>query len=269
MEVIQLKRERCGRYTVVHCGSPVDVPALIGKFLEPERRVTAGRGAPGVFDLDGQTLVCRQYLHGGWLRGVTGGMFLNEKRALKELEVTMYLHEKGFPVTSPFGFIVEKRPVAKKLFFLSVFLENAIDLMDYFRFAGQRERLRITKELALQLFKMGELGVYHPDMHLRNVLVTAEKKLCFLDFDKAYRKEITPADNEKMFWRLDRYVRKYSDLFGRPVNDMERLMFLRTYGRLSGRDIVSSMKDKRRNMERSSRLGWFIDRLLYGRKDIK
>ncbi len=244
MKVVQFNREQNGRYTVVYRGEPVDVAALIVKIQEPDRRLTAGRGAPGVFEFDGRALVCRQYIHGGWLRGITGMMFFGDKRASVELEITTYLEEKGFPVVTPFGFVVKEELVAKNLFFLSIFLENARDLIDHFRSAGQRGRLRMSKKLALLLFRMGRLGVYHPDLHLRNVLVSGEGELFFLDFDRAYRKEITPGDYEKMFWRLDRFVRKYSPLFGRPVDEMERLIFLRTYERLSGEKVLGINEGK-------------------------
>jgi hypothetical protein len=69
-----------------------------------------------------------------------------------------------------------------------------------------------------------------------------------------------------MFWRLDRYVRKYSSLFGIPVDDKERLLFLRTFERLSGQKIISRMQENREKKERAARLGWLIDRILYSRK---
>ena len=87
-----------------------------------------------------------------------------------------------------------------------------------------------------------------------------------LDFDKAYRKEVASSDYERMFWRLDRFVRKYASLFGRPIDDRERLIFLRTYERLSGDRITKRMSQKRDQMNRTSKLGWTIDRLIYRRK---
>lgn len=266
MKVVQFKREHNGRYTVVYRTEPVDVPVLVAKIQNPDRRLAAGRGAPGVFDMGGRAIVCRQYLHGGWLRGITGGVFFSEGRALREFEVTAYLQEKGFPVVSPVAYVVEKRPVSMRLYFLSVFLGGSCDLVAYSASAGKRQRLRMSKKLAAALFEMGRFGVYHPDLHLRNVLVKENGELVFLDFDKACRKGVGPGDYERMFWRLDRFVRKYGTLFGRPVDDMERMMFLRTYERLSGEHIIDLMKEKRPKMERSSRLGWFIDRLLYGKK---
>jgi hypothetical protein len=262
----EFKREREGRYTFVHRGEPVDMGELVTGIRRPARRFTGGRGAPGVFELGGRTVVCRQYLHGGWLRGVTGDSFLGEDRALREMEVTAYLEKRGFPVISPVGYVVEKQASSRKLYFLSLFLPDARDLVTYFSSAGVGERLRMSRRLAAALFEMGRLGVYHPDLHLRNTLVTPTGELFFLDFDKAYRKEATSADYERMFWRLDRYVRKYASLFGRPIDDRERLIFLRTYERLSGDSITERMAQKREKMDRASRLGWTIDRMLYRRR---
>lgn len=263
----KLKREREGRYTFVYRGEPVNMGELVAGVRRPARRFPGGRGAPGVFELGGRTVVCRQYLHGGWLRGMTGGAFFGEDRAARELEVTAYLEEKRFPVVSPVGYVVERQASSRRLYFLTRFLPDGLDLVKYFATAGDRQRLRMSKRLAAALFEMGRLGVYHPDLHLRNILVTPTEEIFFLDFDKAYRKELASADYERMFWRLDRFVRKYATLFGRPIDDRERLIFLRTYERLSGDSITQGMAEKRDKMERTSKLGWTIDRLLYRRKN--
>ena len=55
---------------------------------------------------------------------------------------------------------------------------------------------------------MGQLGIYHPDLHLQNVLVTKVGDLVFLDFDRAHRKVVTKKDMESMFWRLNRFAEK-------------------------------------------------------------
>lgn len=265
-KMAKFNREQSGRYVFVYRGEPVDTGELVAGIRKPARRFPGGRGAPGIFELGGRMVVCRQYLHGGWLRGITGEMFLSQGRALRELEVTAYLEEKGFPVVSPVGYVVERQASSRKLYFLSLLLPDARDLMTYFASAGRKERLRMSKRLAADLFEMGRLGVYHPDLHLRNVLVAPMGELFFLDFDKAYHKEVGSNDYERMFWRLDRFVRKYAPLFGRAIDDSERLIFLRTYERLSGDRIMNRMAQKRHKMEQTSKLGWTIDRFLYGRK---
>lgn len=266
VKMAKFRREKAGRHILVYRGGCADIGAFIDKAMDPDRRLTAGRGAPGIFEFDGETFVIRQYLHGGWLRGITKGTFLGEKRASNELDITVYLDENRFPVVKGFGYISRKGIVANDLFFISVFATDAWDLLEYFRRSGRRERLRMAKMLAAYFFRLGDLGIYHPDLHLRNVLVDPAGGIFFLDFDKAYRKKMEPDDYEKMFWRLDRYVLKYSELFGDPVNDRERLIFLRTFERLSGYKFISRMQANRDKKERSARLGWLIDRFLYARR---
>ena len=262
----KFKREKVGRCSFVYRGKCGDVAGFVEKAMNPDRRLTAGRGAPGVFEFDGKTYVIRQYLHGGWLRGITKGAFLGEKRAADELNITAYLEENGFPVIEAPGYIARRGIFANDLFFVSVFANDARDMVEYFRSSGKYKRFRMARKLATYFCILGELGVYHPDLHLKNVLVDPAGRCIFLDFDKAYRKQITLDDYEKMFWRLDRYVRKYSSLFGSPVDDKERLLFLRTFERLCGQKIISRMQEDREKKERSARLGWLIDRMLYSRK---
>lgn len=260
------KREKAGPHVLVYRGRCSDAAAFVQKATKPYRRLTAGRGAPGVFDFDGKTFVVRQYLHGGWLRGITKGAFLGEQRASSELAVTVYLEENGFPAVEAYGYISRKGPISNNLFFVSVYVNNARDLVEYFRLSGTRSRLKMAGKFATYFYMLGELGIFHPDLHLKNVLVDPSHHLVFLDFDKAYRKKIDLDDYERMFWRLDRYVRKYSTQFGHPVNDRERLIFLRTFERLSGQKIIARMQGNRAKKERSARIGWLIDRILYRRK---
>lgn len=263
----KFKREKTGRYTLVHRGECGDIAGFVKKAMDPDRRLAAGRGAPGVFDFKGKRFVCRQYLHGGWLRGVTKGTFLGEKRAGTELSITAYLEENGFPVVQALGYISRKGIITNDLFFVTLFVNDARDLVEYLRTSDGRDRLRMARKVGIYFFMLGQLGIYHPDLHLKNVLVDPSGHLVFLDFDKAQRKKLTLDDYETMFWRLDRYIRKYGDELGGPVTDRERLIFLRTFERLSGQKIISRMAADRGRKESSARLGWFIDRVLYNRKE--
>ncbi len=265
----QFKRVKSGRYTLVYRGDIPDITSFVDRAMNPDRRLTKGRGAAGLFEFDKRMFVCRQYLHGGWLRGITKGLFLGEKRAADELDLTVYLEENDFPVVEAVGYVSRKKIIMNDLYFISVYMNGAGDLADYFKSSGVRNRLRMAKKLGRFFFELGRLGVYHPDLHLRNVLVGTSGRLCFLDFDRAYRRQVEAEDYEKMFWRLDRYVRKYALDFGRPVDDRERLIFLRTFERLSGRKIISAMKAKAGAKEKSARLGWFIDRMFYKKSTNK
>lgn len=263
----ELVREKIGKYTFVHHSDDFpDAISFIQSAMNPGRRLSGGRGGPGLFTFGEKKFVCRQYWHGGLLRGITGGVFPGEDRAAREFEVTTYLEKTGFPVVRAVGYIARRSSLANELFFITAFVENARDIVEYFRSTNARKRLRMARKLAHYFFRLGELGIYHPDLHLRNILVDPADRLFFLDFDKSIRKDTGLNDYERMFWRLDRYVRKYASDFGIPVNDRERLIFLRTFERISGQKIIARMAENNEKKQRSARLGWYVDRLFYKKK---
>ncbi|MCX5853423.1 MAG: hypothetical protein NTZ24_02350, partial [Deltaproteobacteria bacterium] len=87
-----------------------------------------------------------------------------------------------------------------------------------------------------------------------------------LDFDRAQRKSIGKTDMERMFWRLNRYAEKMERQGKLKVDIKEKLLFLRTYGKLSGFDIAGEMEKKIGLKRIFSQAGWFFESLLYGRK---
>jgi len=270
---MNLKKIIYNQYTIY---SAEDVP-----YLMPEPSVTInllsearvlqnkGRGGIKVFEINGRLIVCRKYIHGGILRALTNDIFFRDKRAIKEFEILFYLNSKGFPAVEPCCVMSENHLMAKKLYILTVFEENASDLIQVLKTCGQRERYWMAKEFAGLMWKMESLGVYHPDMHLSNVIVTPEGKLKFLDFDKACRKLVVAEDTERMLWRLDRYVEKMEKQGKLKIDVKEKLLFLRTYRKLSGFDIAAKMSSKKERKNFLSRVGWFFESLLYGKQMVK
>jgi hypothetical protein len=171
-----------------------NLPALVRKFVGTATIAQKGRGGIKIFSIEGVQLACRKYVHGGLLRAITGDIFLTESRAIGELKTLLYLEEEGFPVVHPYGVLVHRGSFAKKLHIITVFVDNASTLLDVLMASGSKERLRLIRKLAVLFRDLEVLGVYNPDLHLNNVLVTKQKELIFLDFDKACRKKVTGKD---------------------------------------------------------------------------
>ena len=203
-----LKKERFGNFVVTYRQGLIDPSLVMRQLSNPRDTIKKGRGEIKILSAGDKLLACRKYIHGGLLRGITGDTFFSEKRAAAELETMMFLEENGFPVVRPCGYITKNNLCTKDLYFLTFFEENTLDLLEFLKSARRKERLRAIKGLARFLFEMGKLGVYHPDLHLQNVLVTKATGLLFLDFDRAYRKVVTKKDMENMFWRLNRFAEK-------------------------------------------------------------
>ncbi|MBA4389614.1 MAG: hypothetical protein C0399_01590 [Syntrophus sp. (in: bacteria)] len=263
-----LKTEHYGNYTVTHRAGSVDPALVMGQLSMPHSVITKGRGEIKILSVGDKLLACRKYIHGGLLRGITGDAFFSEKRAARELEITMHLEDNRFPVVSPYGYITERRCCTKSLYLVTFFKENVCDLLEFLKSAGRKERLRVIKDFACLLFEMGRLGVYHPDLHLQNVLVTKAGGLILLDFDKASFRSVMESDMERMFWRLNRFAEKKEMANELIITMQEKALFLRTIERLSGYNITATMQKQLNSKRLSYKLGWFLESLLY-RKQAK
>lgn len=267
---MNLKKIIYNQYTIYFAeDAPFLMPepsVIINSLSETRILQNKGRGGIKVFEIDGRLIVCRKYMHGGIFRAFTGNTFFSEKRAVSEFEILFYLKNNEFPVVEPCCVISEKHLMTKKLYILTFFEKGASDLIQILKTCGHKKRYGIAKEFARLMWKMENLGVYHPDMHLNNVLVIPEGKLKFLDFDKACRKLMIAEDMERMLWRLNRYVEKMEKQGKLKIDVKEKLLFLRTYRKLSGFDIAGKMSFKKERKSLLSRVGWFFESLLYGKR---
>ncbi len=258
-----LKRDIFGGFDIIYRQGLVDPSAIVNQFAHPYGTIKKGRGEIKILSVGDNLLACRKYIHGGLLRGITGDAFCGERRAAAELETMMFLEENNFPVVRPCGYIIKRTSCAKELHLLTFFEENAIDFIDFLKSAQKKERYQTIINLARLFFEMGKLGVYHPDFHLQNVLVTKQGSLLFLDFDRAYRKTMTKKDMERILWRLNRFTEKKANCGGLTVNAKEKMLFLRTIERLSGHHLIEDMQRQLKSKRRVYRLGWFLDSLFY------
>ena len=263
--MMDLEISRHGKYTLVSREGGTSPAALVGQMAAPQGEIKKGRGSVKIISLGGRLLACRKYVHGGLLRAFTGEVFFTSKRAEREFETTVYLEENSFPVVSPLGYLVENKGTAKSLYFLSFFEDNQGDLLELLKKGSAKARLRAARDLSRLLAMMGKLGVYHPDMHLQNVLVTS-RGLVFLDFDKAYRKKVTKKDMERMFWRLNRFAEKKERAHELIISGKEKMFFLRVFERSWGEKITDDMLKRLEGKRRAYRLGWFLESMLYGNR---
>ncbi len=259
------RRQCVGPYTITCRGGAdhVDAQTLIAQLSKPYAFLKKGRGEIRILSVGDKLHACRKYIHGGLLRALTGDLFLSDKRAVAEMGIMSHLEKHGFPVVQPYGYITKRNLCTKDLYFLTFFEENAIDLVEFLKSSGQRKRMRAIRDLARLFFELGRLGVYHPDLHLKNMLITKKHGLRFLDFDKARLKSVTKRDMEHMFWRLNRFAEKKERSGEFVITVQEKVLFLRVFERLSGYRVIVDM-EKRLSKKRSAyKLGWFLESLFY------
>jgi tRNA A-37 threonylcarbamoyl transferase component Bud32 len=118
--------------------------------------------------------------------------------------------------------------------------------------------------------EMHEVGIYHYDLHLKNFIVEtgggALGSLHIIDFDRS--KIIHPLKSDKWLanlLRLDRSVEKWRPK-GLWITRTDRLRFLWSYleGDQERKAFVKKYLRKYPRRSRRYRIGWTIERLLYG-----
>lgn len=257
--------KRVGRFTLF-CYAPLIDPA---SFLEALGNAPViegkGRGGIKIVEAGGMKLVARKYVHGGLFRSLTRDVFVRKGRAVSEAEIMAFLRGKGVPVVQPFCAVVERRPVFKRMHLVTILQEDTVSLLEYLRGSTEKQRMRVARKLAQLLWLLQQAGVFHPDLHLGNVLVTPDKALVFLDFDRARRKTVKGGDMKAMFSRLGRFVNKMERKGSLSIGSREKALFLRAYARFSGTDLTQEMEAWQRRSTIFHRMGWLVESLLFGR----
>jgi 3-deoxy-D-manno-octulosonic acid kinase len=162
-----------------------DASARAALFARAPQR---GRGpTPSVSLPDGSSLVLRRYRHGGLLGRLTGSLYLGPARALAELRVTAGAEQRGAPV--PHVLCLVLWPILGPLWSAIIGTReerNAADLLTSLRDAETpAERNRLSRQAGDAVGRLHDAGVEHPDLQLRNVIVTPDSRVVIIDLDGA------------------------------------------------------------------------------------
>lgn len=143
-----------------------------------------GRGALYRFRLENGFGILRECRRGGLVRFLLPDVYLLHNRPYRELRVHALLYDRGLSVPEPLG-VVWRR--AGRVFYRGAVATREIegcDLLEYLR--GNPPDADDTLRRAGRLIRdMHDLGAYHADLQVRNVLVGRDGRLYLIDFDKA------------------------------------------------------------------------------------
>jgi hypothetical protein len=177
-----------------------------------------GRGNMRVL---GDNMIVRELTHGGLFGKITGRQFLSTSRSMRELKISNYLRQNGINTPE----IPAVRFSRSKMFYtidvITRMVPDSIDLLTWlekFKLGQTGEALRsaqnsgpdnlFTKvfyETGALIRKMHELGVYHADLHLKNILLDDQMNPWLLDLDKAWHMRLLPGFLRRM--NLKRFFR--------------------------------------------------------------
>ncbi len=211
--------------------------ALAGADLAPTDHDGRGR----LQRLAGPTgpLLVREYHKGGLLRAVRLGGFLGRLRPLDELVLTRRLHSVGVPVPEAVGCAVRRGPLGWRGALLTGEVAGAVDLLAWLYGAptpAAPPGLRapppavVLERAGRAVRRLHDAGVWHADLHPKNLLLTPGGRVLVLDLDKARDRGAPLGPEERLanLARLGRSLEKHR-LKGLPTGRRVALRFLAGY----------------------------------------
>lgn len=203
----------------------------------------AGRGIAYAVPLPGGVAdaVVRRSRHGGLLAPFTGERFAGDTRAPVELENALRLTRLGVPTpevlayaTYPAGPMLRRADVATRLVPKSRDLAERLSDDDGVELAS-----KMLSAVALLLSKMANASARHPDLNLKNVLITQDANERFeamlLDVDRVWFDRVGPERAAAAnFRRFSRSARKWRRLRGLPIEEAHLLALEREVSELGG-----------------------------------
>lgn len=195
-----------------------------------------------------ERFIIRNYKHGGLLGKFFGGVFYNENRPLHELSINEVASQKGVPSAEVVA-ITKRRLLG--LFYTADFISKeipcAVDVLQFLKESPseviQESKKAIINAVVMLIRIMHDAGIYHADLHLKNILLkrdsNSEYHAYIIDLDKsAALKKLTIDQRIKNLLRLDRSIVKLRWLSNttnlsqkkhRLISKADRIRFFKSY----------------------------------------
>lgn len=225
----------------------LDPEKLMESTPFPSKNSFKGRGSVSsilIQDSNNERMVAKRCLRGGLLRFLNRDTFWGGNRPFNEMIANTTIMEKGILTSEIIAAVKHKLfgPVYRAYLF-SKEIPECIDLISFFDGLKQKsseQRLKakryLFRAIAAAFIKMHKEGIYHSDLHIKNVLVKhkddSEPEIYIIDFDKTDIKEnLTPKQKVKNLLRFNRSIEKYR-LKGGVVTRTDQLRMLKEYFKL-------------------------------------
>lgn len=168
--------------------------------------------------LKGESFVVRDYVHGGLFGKVLRDYFWQRLRPLRELSICEIANKEhiltievvAIVMKNIFGPLYKYKLVSKEV-------TDTVDLTDLLLHSDKSYLLankrNIISEVARAIKEMHDVGIYHADLHLKNILIRFMEneriKVYIIDLDRSRKCEkIGLSRRRKNILRLDRSLEK-------------------------------------------------------------
>lgn len=153
----------------------------------------------------------RRYRRGGALRHLNAERYFLGHRSFEELRITELARSGGVRVPEVLGAAEFRERISYRPTLVTRWIDGARELDGWLRAAPEAAVLDVMGEAGRQIVKMHDLGIAHPDLNLRNLLVaepgsSTTAAVYLIDFDRATRGD-APAPAAARIANLRRLVR--------------------------------------------------------------
>lgn len=166
----------------------------------------SGRGYLQRFALKKGTGIVRRYHRGGAVCYLLNDRYCLDNRPLKELKLHVEVHARGLSVPEPLGAVWERTG----LWYRGAIATRELDARHMLHYLKEAHgTCRDIMERAGKLIRqMHDMGVYHADLQLRNILV-GEEELYLIDFDNCrICRNLSPFSRARNLLRFRRSMEK-------------------------------------------------------------
>ncbi|MDP9177221.1 MAG: hypothetical protein M3O61_06030, partial [Gemmatimonadota bacterium] len=192
-----------------------------------------GRAPVYAIDLDDDcpSAVVRRSMRGGALARLGTDLFFPPTRGLRELITSVQLREAGVSTPEIIAYVVYRAGVIlRRTDVVTRELTGGADLASLLADKERGERRHtVLEEAAALLAALSRAGAHHPDLNLKNILVTGiaggeqnASRAHILDVDRIrFHVPGDPIVLQANIDRLERSIRKWRDQRGLVIDDIE------------------------------------------------
>lgn len=196
-------------------------------------RTFEGRAAVYAIELDDECghVVVRRSMRGGALARLSSDLFLPPTRGLRELIASLQLRTAGVSTPEVIAVVVYRAGfVLRRSDVVTRELDDGADLASVLlEFDRGPKRETALEEAAALVAALSRAGAHHPDLNLKNILVTGMKssqqnasRAHILDIDRIrFHVPGDPIVTRANINRLERSIRKWRDHRGLAIDDVE------------------------------------------------
>jgi hypothetical protein len=171
-------------YTLVYRRTLPELPAIVG--TSPVLGVSAGiRGRTSIRILE-PGLVVRRLTHGGAFGRILGPRFLAIDRSVRELEISEHLIAQGIPTPELVGLRIARNRVFYSVEVISRMIPDSIDLLAFLE-RHPDDGAAVIRHTGALIQAIHNAGVYHADLHVKNIVLDRDLTPWVIDLDKARR----------------------------------------------------------------------------------